>query len=1163
MSVFCGTVRDNVMNTSYSLYISSNKIYTSLHLFKGKDNEGNKIRPQTLYFYGKNHPSFVNNYLIGSIVATNSGNKIRGARDTSLPNRLFRIYGSLMGYIETHNIRGMHVVEQGLGGEGSIVTNERKELLNCKLSFNDIVLEIGYENGSYLGYLVDVNYSESLGQVIENSIKEGLYSSRLKSFEYLKATNDLSWILNPDGSFKRDYQVVLEDKELMDLHDMCYDYRNESPFVGLDIEATGVDFHLLDSSRFPRDEVTAIIISPKKGISRIIPIGMLNTGRNFTHAHIIKVFQKMFRELPFIGHNSMFDFKAIYSCFNKLWVNFQMDTRGMNFLLDPDNAKGFNKLKYLTHKHLGWNTLELSEITGKGGEGLYHHFDIDTARLYGGPDTDSLLELYDIFVEMFKEKGHTKWRQAHQIDRDVAPYLAISEMNGIPLSKDDMSTLGDTHKKALKIFETMMKNFLGFTTHVRNISYKKKMSFEEAADEAKSRLEPKDYPNLKYDINVGSPPKLNKAIQNVLRYPIVSRTKSGSVSFGKDVRSKLLGLERDSSKETLWWLFPKDIELNGSTIYKAEDARKTNYPFLYLASLHSEFKKSYTSYIEPALKGQTDNRVFSGNSLESIVTGRISNAAQTFNNTIKKAVKATPGYYLMNWDFAQVEPRKMAGLAGFTDLVKLLDHPEGDYHIIVVHLIKGVEMWAVSKSERSAFKVVSLGVPYGLEEYKMAMQMFETLEPTPEQLFETRTRREIYYVKMKPILDLLDKYSDMAVEQGYIETAEGRRRYFDLGKMSIGSVRREGRNMPIQGSCSSDLKIAITEFMRLCEKEDLDITKHVKLLVTVHDEGLGESIETIHPFFNLKNLYNSHAKKVDGFPKYYIGVSIPESWYQGKKDDAAEIPPLMLEEIVKKDWPKEVPREEVPAKGWHVWVREQIDLWVKNYLITYVEDIIHGDFDQFSNVWLLSKTKAYLGDPPKEAYLKLKEEQGTEGIVEDLEVKGDILAEFLNLGDNEEEKEEGDFSLSSVIERAAFEVDAEEYLESQKEIIDFKAYRDLKKSLVDARDMENKRWGLNFRVQEDSGRPLDLRKPPFRLKAEDKKFFIDLFDVTKNELEGLKSYLKEIAKQPDPENLRKNKVYFIIEGKAFYTKVNLLYWDRERVYELTKRDSIVVIPKAI
>src|SRR5947209_18078468 len=87
----------------------------------------------------------------------------------------------------------------------------------------------------------------------------------------------------------------------------------------------------------------------------------------------------------------------------------------------------------------------------------------------------------------------------------------------------------------------------------------------------------------------------------------------------------------------------------------------------------------------------------------------------------------------------------------------------------------------------------------------------------------------------------MDRTPREARDKGYVESLFGRRRYFpginDRNFVVRSRAEREAINMPIQGTASDIVKIAMIRVARALETEKLQ----TKMLMQVHDELLFES----------------------------------------------------------------------------------------------------------------------------------------------------------------------------------------------------------------------------------------------------------------------------------------------------------------------------------
>jgi hypothetical protein len=85
---------------------------------------------------------------------------------------------------------------------------------------------------------------------------------------------------------------------------------------------------------------------------------------------------------------------------------------------------------------------------------------------------------------------------------------------------------------------------------------------------------------------------------------------------------------------------------------------------------------------------------------------------------IKKAIKAPPGYVVIDCDSAQIEARVLAWLAGQDDLVQAFRDKQ-DVYKLMAHKIYNVPVDQIDKTQRQVGKTVVLGAGYGVGHVKL------------------------------------------------------------------------------------------------------------------------------------------------------------------------------------------------------------------------------------------------------------------------------------------------------------------------------------------------------------------------------------------------------------------------------------------------------------
>ena len=102
---------------------------------------------------------------------------------------------------------------------------------------------------------------------------------------------------------------------------------------------------------------------------------------------------------------------------------------------------------------------------------------------------------------------------------------------------------------------------------------------------------------------------------------------------------------------------------------------------------------------------------------------------------------------------------------------------------------------------------------------------------------------EDYYETYKGVKKFMDETPELAREKGFVTSIYGRRRYFPSINDRNFNVRtraeREAINMPLQGTASDIVKIAMLKVDKDLEREGLK----TQMIMQVHDELLFEAPE--------------------------------------------------------------------------------------------------------------------------------------------------------------------------------------------------------------------------------------------------------------------------------------------------------------------------------
>ena len=100
---------------------------------------------------------------------------------------------------------------------------------------------------------------------------------------------------------------------------------------------------------------------------------------------------------------------------------------------------------------------------------------------------------------------------------------------------------------------------------------------------------------------------------------------------------------------------------------------------------------------------------------------------------VRSAFVARPGYYYMDADYAQIEPKLSAALAGERSLIQgFID--EKDYYTLIYALMSQTPYEQVTKTLRQIGKTIVLGQSYGQEAGGLARKLKTSFDNAKEYM---------------------------------------------------------------------------------------------------------------------------------------------------------------------------------------------------------------------------------------------------------------------------------------------------------------------------------------------------------------------------------------------------------------------------------------------
>ncbi len=197
-----------------------------------------------------------------------------------------------------------------------------------------------------------------------------------------------------------------------------------------------------------------------------------------------------------------------------------------------------------------------------------------------------------------------------------------------------------------------------------------------------------------------------------------------------------------------------------------------------------------------------------------------------------------------------------------------------DIHAQTARLVFGAKTNAELKVARRMAKIVNFAIAYAVEAYGLSQRVGISRN-------EAKKVIEDYYETYKGVKRFMEETPLVAREQGYVTSIFGRRRYLPSIKDRNFNVRhraeREAINMPIQGTASDIVKIAMLKVDEALRRENLK----TQMIMQVHDELLLESPEAeVEKAIEIVRREMESAVKID--VPLLVEVGAGDNWMNAK-----------------------------------------------------------------------------------------------------------------------------------------------------------------------------------------------------------------------------------------------------------------------------------------
>jgi DNA polymerase-1 len=248
-----------------------------------------------------------------------------------------------------------------------------------------------------------------------------------------------------------------------------------------------------------------------------------------------------------------------------------------------------------------------------------------------------------------------------------------------------------------------------------------------------------------------------------------------------------------------------------------------------------KLRSTYADGLGPLI--ERDGRIHTTFNQTVASTGRLSSQSPNLQNIpirtplgrrIRRAfVAGHPDRTLLAADYSQIELRVLAHVSQDPALLDAF-RSGADVHTRTAAAGFGVAESEVTRDQRSVAKMLNFGIVYGMSDFGLAWRMGMAREEAARFIDE-------YFKRYALVRRYVMETKSFALEQGYVETLLGRRRYIPDMASSNGAVRnaaeRMAINMPVQGTAADIMKIAMVRV-----HDRLRDAVWARAVLQVHDE---------------------------------------------------------------------------------------------------------------------------------------------------------------------------------------------------------------------------------------------------------------------------------------------------------------------------------------
>ena len=423
--------------------------------------------------------------------------------------------------------------------------------------------------------------------------------------------------------------------------------------IAFDTETTSLDAN--------RAELVGLSFAVAVPQACYIPLGHDYPGApaQLSRAEVLAALKPILEDAnrPKLGQNAKYDLNVLSAqgiCVRGLAFDSMLESYVLNA------TAGRHDMDTLAKRHLDYDTVKYSEVTGKGAKQIsFSQVDLDTACRYAAEDADVTLRLHQALWPQVQAQAHTR-RLFEEIELPLVEVLARMEQRGVLVDAAALRRQSDE---------------LGKRMH---------------------ELQQRAFRIVGHDFNVDSPKQLQALLFDELKLPALMKTPTGQPSTNEEA------LEAIAEQHEL----PRVI-----LDYRALTKLRSTYTDKLPQMINPRTGRVHTCYNQAAV---ATGRVSSTDpNLQNIPV------KSEEGRRIRQAFVAPPGWKVLAADYSQIELRIMAHLSGDETLIRAFK--EGaDVHRATAAEVFGVAPEQVDSSQRRAAKVVNFGLMYGMSAHGLS-----------------------------------------------------------------------------------------------------------------------------------------------------------------------------------------------------------------------------------------------------------------------------------------------------------------------------------------------------------------------------------------------------------------------------------------------------------